>query len=52
MLALIGALCILLRMLGVTLGTVDLGWLGLFFYGLHMAFGGYVPIPWHRAPRA
>lgn len=48
MLALIGALCILFRMLGVTLGAVDLGWLGLFFYGLHLAFGGYVAshLPW------
>jgi hypothetical protein len=52
MLALIAALVFLLRLLGVTLGTVDLVVLGLFILALHFAIGGYAPIPWHRGPRA
>jgi hypothetical protein len=52
MLALIAALVFLLRLLGVTLGTVDLVTLGLFILALHFAIGGYAPIPWHRGPRA
>jgi hypothetical protein len=42
MLALIAALCFLLRLLSVTLGTVDLVVLGLFFVALHLAIGGVV----------
>jgi len=52
MLAIIAALVFLLRLLGVTLGTVDLVVLGLFFLALHLAFEGYIPTPWHRGPRA
>jgi len=52
MLALAAALVFLLRLLNVTIGTVDLVVLGLFLLALHLAFGGYVAarIPW--GPRA
>lgn len=42
MLAMIGALCFLLALLGVKIGTVDLVTLGLFFVALHLALG----LPW------
>ena len=48
MLALIAALCFLLALLKVTIGTVDLTVLGLFFVALHLAFGAYVWSPWRR----
>jgi hypothetical protein len=52
MLAIAAALAFLLRLLSVTLGTVDLVVLGLFLLALHFAVGGYIPIPWNRGPRA
>lgn len=48
MLAILAALCFLLALLKVTIGTVDLTVLGLFFLALHLAFGSYLPYPWHR----
>jgi hypothetical protein len=50
-LALIAALCFLLRLLGVMLGTVDLVTLGLFFLALHFAIGGYVAARMRWGPR-
>jgi hypothetical protein len=44
MLALIAALVFLLRLLGVSIGTVDLVVLGLFLLALHVAVGGYIPV--------
>lgn len=52
MLALIAALVFLLALLGVSIGTVNLITLGLFLLALHLAFGGYIPIPWNRGPHA
>lgn len=51
MFAVAAALVFLLRLIGVTLGTVDLVVLGLFLLALHLAVGGYIPIPWNRGPR-
>jgi len=51
MLALIAALCFLLSLLGVTLGTVNLITLGLFFLALHLAFGPVIATRMHWGPR-
>jgi len=51
-LALIGAVCFLAALLGVTLGSVNLITLGLFFTALHLAIGGYVGTWFHFGPRA
>lgn len=40
MLALIAALCFLLSLLSVSVGTLNLITLGLLFVALHLAFGG------------
>ena len=52
MLALIAAFVFLLRLLGVTLGTVDLVVLGLFFLALHLAIGPVIATRVHLGPRA
>ena len=46
MLALVAALCFLLALLKVTLGSVSLVTLGLLFVALHLAFA--VPLPWYH----
>lgn len=51
MLALIGAVCFLAALLGITLGSVSLITLGLFFMALHLAIGGYVGTWFHFGPR-
>lgn len=51
MLALIGAVCFLASLLGVTLGAVNLITLGLFFVALYLAIGGYVGTWIHFGPR-
>jgi len=51
-LALIGAICFLASLLGVTLGNVNLITLGLLFVALHLAVGGYVGSWIHFGPRA
>jgi hypothetical protein len=42
MFALLAALCFVLALFHVKLGTVDLVVLGLLFISLHLAFGGFV----------
>lgn len=45
MLALVAALCFLLALFHVTLGSIDLITLGLLFLALHLAFGsGFYPV--------
>lgn len=51
MLALIAALCFLLHLLGVTVGTVDLVTLGLFFLALDLAIGPMIATRVHWGPR-
>lgn len=51
MLALIAALVFLLALLGVTLGTVNLITLGLFFLALHLAIGPAIATRVHWGPR-
>lgn len=51
MLALIAALCFLLALLNVTLGTVNLVTLGLFFVALHLAIGPVIATRVHWGPR-
>lgn len=51
MLGLIAALCFLLHLLGVALGTVDLIALGLFFLALHVSIGPVIATRIHWGPR-
>lgn len=51
MLALIAAIAFLLSLLGVTLGTVNLITLGLFFLALHLAIGPVIATRVHWGPR-
>lgn len=51
-LAWLAAICFLAELLGVSLGTVNLITLGLFFIALHLAIGGYVATRIHLGPRA
>lgn len=53
MLALIGAVCFLLALLGMNLGDAGetgMMLLGLFFVALELAVGGFLPLPgrWRR----
>lgn len=49
MFAWLAALCFFLKLLGVTLGNVDLVVLGFLFIALHLAIGYVGPtLPWTR----